>query len=280
MERNLLSSEIPLGGPGDSIRPPLEDLIKRGILSVHPNTICNLRSGRYSGSIIRQLLELSEVLKSNDASWKDELYLKITITGQRLRTNQSTLDSHRYQSKGLTKAIAKELKFKRDSRILWDLILAMREDITLFDLENPKSSLYDSFLATYNEYLDHYLFKGRQMKSTDQTKPGYSQALFDTFERKPSSLTDFYRFTYFQLRNKGRVIGTLLPYELDMFNDFYQRQNLSGNPLTPFDRLVITSTLNRVPDGVLASKIRSKTGLPLSRTTLILHRHVLVGNSP
>lgn len=257
---------IPLGEMGSPIHPVQASFESRGV-KIHYKTVHRLRIGRYSGSRIRDLLEYNELLTSDDASRKDELFLDIALTGENERTNLTTHDRHRFSSLGLTKAIADQLGI--DKATMQRLIVAMREDIILYDLEHPQGQLYSDFLTMYKKYLDHRLFEGRPLQS------GYSQALFDRFGWGPSTLTDFYRFTYtFHLVN-GPMLGTLLPYEIEMYIGFYQKQNQANNPLTPFDRFVLRCALERIPDKKVAGDIESRTGVPLERGTLILYRDTL-----
>lgn len=265
------NSRIPLGEIGEPVQPVLNLFGVLGI-KIHPKTIYFLRSGKYTGTGTLDLLEYAEVLRNNDASRKDEFYLNLATIGIDNRERQQSLDPHRFTSRGFVRRMRAQTGLQTE--VIDRIALAMRVDTSLYynDTQDPK--VLEAFRRFYKTYLDHYYYRGRPMRS------GYAQSLYQHFgDGPPSSIADFYQFSYSLINRKHTVAGTLFAYEVDFFEAFYSWQNERNNPLTPFDQQVLRAR----PEGKdreFLQEIRQQTAIPLQRSALYYHRFTLAYGTP
>lgn len=265
---------IPLGERGSARYPVLAGLEKKGVI-IPPKTVQTLRSGRYSGQEVVDRVQISRLLKTISESGgarpveKNTLYLKIALeaTGKcQLQTHPNHPRRHqRWQSFGLTKAVAEALKLSI-SQVRRSLI-SMRADFA--SSVKPGNTPFDVFTEGVDDFCKHY------GAITIDSSP---LALdLEPWRKEKTSIPDFYKSVYPKDRHRGgSSIGVWLSYELPALASFYE-----ANPaMTPLDKVVLRSYLPRLHvAGTMANtaaEIRMLTGVPVDRGIIDLHKNALV----
>lgn len=242
---------IDLGGQGDPRDPVVEALRQRGF-DVNAKIVSHLRGGFKSGNEMINRLLCAELLETNDASKKDHYYLQIATRGL-----------NRVSSVGFTEALAQGFGIRPQA--LTRLLRAMRVELVYSEMQG-----YDSQIT--------YQFRNMAMsffvESTTSRDKKARQLLSAKEEWDRRSIRSFYRAFYGVASSS--TIGLLPPYEVEVFETFYQHQAERAFTLTPFDRLVLTEYAQRLPEEPFITRVRDETGIKFDKAVLYDHRNLLL----
>lgn len=263
---------IPLGRRRGPIAPVIKALKEHGFTTERFGTVSELRYEVSSGVLIANSIHCSSRFSANDASKKDDLYLKVAKAGVLLRENQKGSRKHCLSSHHFTENIAKHMvsaDYRVDANLVHNAIRAMRMELVL-ESGNVDSNLKKSFLDLATKFVVDFKFKDDH--ETPQQYPLNLAVILDN--KWLRTIPDFYNILHSQ---PGRTtIGSWTPYEVDFLQEFYQDRIISRRGLSHFDQLVLKSYLDGEFTTCLAERVRKETGLIIYQKDLALHRNALV----
>jgi hypothetical protein len=259
---------IPLGDLRSSRIPALFDLHERGV-DVSPTTITKLRGMVSTGQRTEHRLRASDVLKSNNASKKDRLYLAIAKKGVRHREYQSPPYDYKLNSHFFTENLGTELGMSPDK--LRRTIRGMRAEVVYSELERPSRRFEREFRAIAEHFLD--------MHTTQEAPSRRPPQLIQLTERwNWGSVLEFYKAFYEMTSAATRSSWT--PYEIEVFELFYGRRKQVGSTLSELDRRVLTGLRAGENNDSVSSDISAVTGLPIDNNVIDIHRNALIYGRP
>lgn len=259
-------------GPSYGSRKQVVAALRVKGVTIPKSTVTSLRSGAYSGTFISERVLAAELLRTNDASFKDELYHAISETGISVRQPQSFYP-HRWTSRHFTEAIANSLEGFRQrvpDQTVRRALLAMRTDIIMSTLDQPNPTLDRLFGQSVGNFLKSYL------EPSPKSKSPAMQRLIDYVQGSTPTIPGFYALLY--LNKHQSFIGTWVPYELEFMQDFYQFRDKRPtlNSLTPFDRMVLESILtNQTRDSVAKAAIL-RCRIDIDKSAIFVHKSALL----
>lgn len=261
---------INIGNYEEPKKPVLQELQEQGIV-INPNTISQIRGGFMTGGQLECQLRCALVRRQNDSTLKDVFYKEITGSGVAIIEEEGPRKD--LSGTGLLTAIAEVTKMQ-----LGDVrrsLMAMRVDLVCY--ASSKGDLPEDINRLFREQAEIFI----QHKSKRGSKP--VARLDKQWEYR--TLVDFYRTMY--SLNAVAMIGSWVPYELPVLDQFYLHQEEMGHKLTPLDYAALDSGLSpltRKPTQVLretwATKLREETGIAINLPILTNHRNLLTHGSP
>lgn len=256
---------IDIGLPGEPLNPTIEALAELG---VHPYkfSISRWRRG-IGGGELEDKVTCAKKLTEDDASNKNQNYLKIVQSGLRVRKFQQVKQStgqRCYSSASFTLDIAEEIGVDR-----WVVnrgFQAMRAEAVLSNdqLGEKHKAL---FIEVANDFIDGY----QSFPPSMRTK--LTKQLDDEWNR---TVPDFYRLLY----QNPNGLRTWVPYEVAFFESYYQGAIIDGSHLSELDKLVLTAYIKGAEFSYIVDQVRNATHVGLNLHTLTQHRNLLVhGNA-
>lgn len=265
-ERRTSLAGVFIGDKNDKLKIFLEELAKRGA-PIYETTLSRIRGGDISGSVVTQQLLLGEVLKTGNPQLKCKLFSDIADTAEEMRYHQSG-NSPRYLSEGFTKAVAADLDFS-DGNVR-NCLRAMRADLLLYCIgKSATPDLIVHFVQIAESYLRAY--------SSPPSDKGAKHKIDIDNHWNRTSVVDFYRRIY-GIRGP-RTIGTWVPYEVEIFSQFYKLQSDVGW-LTPLDKLILDAYRVRGQNDGLVTFVKEKTLIDYNQDALTAHANALAFGSP
>jgi hypothetical protein len=259
MRRNEIAG-INIGKFQEPKKGALRELKEQGIV-VHPNTISQIRGGFMTGGQVEYQLRCALVRGQNDSTLKDVFYRKITSTGVQIIEEEGP-------QKDLSATRIKSGDIRRS-------LMAMRVDLACY--ASSKEDLPEDINRLFREQTEIFI----KHKSRRGSKP--VERLDKLWESR--TLVDFYRTMY--SLNATAMIGSWVPYELPVLDQFYLHQENMCHNLTPLDYEALdsgispmTRRLTQILRGTWASKLRGETGIAMALAVLTNHRNTLLYGSP
>lgn len=254
-----------IGVRSTSVEPARRLLDQRGI-TVYPKTISSWRTENRSGKRTQVMLDAAATLLEDTSQSKTGYLSNLIDVGLGNLQMQAGPNSDRFLSTGFTGTIADELGVKEQT--VRNAVLSMRADIGYTEAHTRLPiEARDSFDDVVRDFLE------RTQERADHSVPVRDVVdLWDTTGE--GSITDFYRLLYLRGR---RAIASWLPYELPFLADYFHNH---PRELSRMDELVLRATVRKTSPQVLVGEIRRTTGVPVSRTTLAVHRSLLISGRP
>lgn len=255
---------IPLGKKWGPTQPVVDTISTYGI-SITRGIISYLRDRSYKGRLTTEQLRSIEKLEQDDASDKDKMYLNITTTGVELRkTYLSTIG--RYSAAYLLQSIGEEIS--ESANVVRGLLRVMRTDSVSLDQEYKDEGAKDvreHFFKSVDKYIEAY-----------QNPPSLRPKLYDVLKdaRDCQNIAEFYRLLY--NGSSTWSIAAWTTFEVEALSCFYDHQANIGHPLTPFDRFVLTATIDNKPANDVIKEAQARFPVPVRTNDVRLHRNLLL----
>lgn len=259
---------VPIGNLRDPLAPIYDAIQEKGLLKPHISWVSELR---YGGTLGRQKLikwEL-DLTDPNDPSKKDRLYRKVATEGVSNRTySNEPAYMPRYASDGFVEHIAENLKLKGDD--IRAFLAAMRADLVFGSNTSEHNNFFIHVAEAYLRANTEGLFPSRRKEAL---------VSFNEDWDRQSPLT-FYQKFYSTMGGSTRRLAGWIPYEIEVFQRFYEARTLSGKvPPTQFDERVLICQ-NIEVTGRLAKEVRDATNIAINYDLVVKHRNALVYGKP
>lgn len=231
---------------------------------ITPQTIRRLRSGITSGGEIDRRLQMAETLKENSTARKDTFYLRLALLGLELRGRDCY--ASRFSPLHFMESLADELReSSTDTRRCFR---AMRTDMAFAELSYEGEDFLPEFVAVAETFLDDYR-RGKQVPVL--------RVLDSLWDRQ--TIDGFYRLLYSTVTSP-QTLRTWPPYEVEIFEKFYERRIHMGSLPSTFDRLSLEAGMKDIPQQPYVRSMRSMTGIKYDRQVHDAHINVLLTGSP
>lgn len=256
---------ISVGEKGSPKQPVLDSLAQYGI-TIHPNTISQLRGNFTPGTRIEHQLNAAKALTDDDALNKDYTYLTIARSGVRVRRHGVAQREAIYVSDHYTGDIAYDARLREQE--VRKALRSMRAEIA-----------YDPDRLTEDHRRIFEGVVGKFLEDMSKLPPSMQSALSKRVEAAwAGNIPNFYRALYQQ--NGSRAIGHWVPYEMPFLRFFYQDRVATGSSLSQFDSLVLASTFSDDSLETIVEDTRKRTGVDVDRSVLEVHRNFLLYGKP
>ena len=261
---------ISIGNLGEPREPIVRKIKDEYEVTICPQTVVNWRSGRNSPLVTANRVRACNLLKANDASQKDNLYLAIAKSGVKQRRTKNRFDfdpaEGAFSSENFTAEVSVDIELKQ--LVVERAIRAMRAEI-VHDQRQLTEDHRRMFVGLGEIYLQHHL------DPRSQVYPKKYKFMEEKWDR---TIPSFYKLLY--AGGGGRFLGGWTPYEVDYLSFFYEDRIIKGSPLSSLDILVLDSCYKGANLPVLVNEVRNKTGIAVDRGPLTEHRNFLLYGKP
>lgn len=251
---------ISIGGKGEPYKPVVREFRERG-LHVAENTIQYWRNGGRQPGRTSRRLDVSEIVAEEGAARKNEQLLRIvkTALGEReMLANNPDSFSKGY---GIVNPVAEKLHVSPS--VIHVVFRLTRADICL--AQEVSSAVAEDFSEAVRKFQSKYPLGSRKesplvRKLSNQKWDGNMSGFYEIFNQVGAP-----------------TVRAWLPYELEMFKDWYAYQQEQGkNKLTVFDKIILENW-RKYNLGPTSKKVKSLTGVSLDEPALASHVRALEG---
>jgi len=252
---------IPLGDPAVQRKVVLGELGKKGV-NIHKGTVSRYRMGNTSGEKIGKHLELSERL-DGDVRLKDQFYLDLARAGKEVRGQAST---RRYAAIDFVNRLAEYLDL--DPQDIRRSFRAMRTDVVMAENAGDAPRVIEYLIPIAARYFHDYSKSSASVPLREISR-----------EWDQKSVRDFYR-CFYETATTTSTMRTFPPYEVELFERFYEERVASGSSPSPLDTLTIAKNLGKLPIADFVATVRSESSVPFDKVVHFTHTNALLYGQP
>ena len=262
-EIQFLTRDV-VGQTGEFRAPVVNTLARKGV-SLHPQSVADIRGGRHSGTTVDFRYGCGLFLEDGDAHNKNNYYAAIAAKGLAGRERQEKHPdrfSHLYFTSDVV------ANFTLRGVTLRYFLRAMRADIAYEDLIHPNDETRQAFCEVANRFLNAF--------TTPRNSKTPAGPLAIVGNWNGFTIEHFYRTMYAYTSDTGIAIWE--PFEAEFFQAYYGAANPDVQ-LSAFDRMVLQAIATHTAKEQ-AVLIQKRTGIPIDKEVFGYHAKALMTSYP